>query len=207
MNCSGVPFTHICEWKRHSPSSSSSSSSRWSLMVAMVALGSASMICHPLSSSDSESKPTSDSKSFTSATSDCFEQKSTMLCHGILWKSHHLPISFFVFSVSLFACDLNWLSWGCLSLLYPLFCWLGPAFPGFFLWGVPSPIFSRILFELLLDFDGISVGRTQGWDVQKLHFDLDVSMQTVAILEHHMSLRIFDNPLGAQAMEDICELG
>jgi hypothetical protein len=55
MKCSGVPFTHICEWKRHSPSSGSSSSPGWSLVVATVALGSTSMIYLPLSGSGSES--------------------------------------------------------------------------------------------------------------------------------------------------------
>jgi hypothetical protein len=56
MKCSGVPFTHICEWKRHSPSSGSSGSLGWSLVVATVALGSASMICLPLSGSSSQSQ-------------------------------------------------------------------------------------------------------------------------------------------------------
>jgi hypothetical protein len=70
MKCSGVPFTHICEWKRHSPSSGSSGSPGWSLVVATVALGSASMICLPLSGSGSESEPASDSEAFTSATND-----------------------------------------------------------------------------------------------------------------------------------------
>jgi hypothetical protein len=32
-------------------------------------------------------------------------------------------------------------------------------------------------------------------------------MHTVSILEHHISLRIFDTQLGAQVMEYICELG
>jgi hypothetical protein len=31
-------------------------------------------------------------------------------------------------------------------------------------------------------------------------------MQTATILEHQMSLRIFDTHLGVQGMEDICEL-
>jgi hypothetical protein len=52
----GVPFTHICEWKRHSPSSGSSGSSGWNFVVAMVTLGSASMIHFPLSSFESESE-------------------------------------------------------------------------------------------------------------------------------------------------------
>src|SRR3984885_14533215 len=60
MNCSGEPLTHIWEWKRRSSSSGSSGSFFWILAVATVALGSASMICFPLSfpllGSDSESE-------------------------------------------------------------------------------------------------------------------------------------------------------
>jgi hypothetical protein len=79
------------------------------LVVAMVALGSTSMICLPLSDFDSELELASDSEAFTSATNNFFERKSTMLCQGLLWKSHHFLISFFVFSVS-FACSLDWFS-------------------------------------------------------------------------------------------------
>jgi hypothetical protein len=110
MKYNGVPFTHICEWKRHSPSSGSSGSPRWSLVVATVALGSALMICLPLSGFFSESEPTSDSEAFTLATNDCFEWQSAVLCQGFLWKSHHFAVSFFVFPVSLFSCGLDWLS-------------------------------------------------------------------------------------------------
>jgi hypothetical protein len=85
--------------------------------------------------------------------------------------------------------------------------WVGAALSWILLWGVPRPKFSRLLFELLLDFDSISVGCTQGWDVQKLHFILYVYMNATAILEHQMFLRIFDTQLGVQGMEDICELG
>jgi hypothetical protein len=53
----------------------------------MVALGFESMIHLPLSSSDSKSKPTSDLEVFTSATSDCFEQQSIVLCQGLLYGS------------------------------------------------------------------------------------------------------------------------
>jgi hypothetical protein len=49
MNCNGEPFTHILEWKRCSTSSGSSGSSFWIFVVATVALGSASIICFPLS--------------------------------------------------------------------------------------------------------------------------------------------------------------
>jgi hypothetical protein len=51
MKCSGVPFIDIYEWKRRSPSSGSSGSPGWSLVVAMVALGFMSMIYLPFSGS------------------------------------------------------------------------------------------------------------------------------------------------------------
>ena len=54
--------------------------------------------------------------------------------------------------------------------------WVGAALSWLLLCGVPKPKLSRILFDLLLNFDGISVGRAQGWDVHKFHFSLDVSM-------------------------------
>jgi hypothetical protein len=139
MKCIGVPFTHICEWKRRSPSFGSSGSPGWNLVVETVALGSTSMTHLPLSSSSSESKSTSDSKAFTSATSDYFEWRSTVLCHGLLWKSHYFPVYFFVFLVSFFACGLDWLFLYYPSLLYPLFYGLGPPFPGFFCEGFLGP--------------------------------------------------------------------
>jgi hypothetical protein len=57
MKRSGVPFTHICEWKRGSSSFGSSGSPGWSLVVAMVALGSTSMIRLPLSDSGRSLNP------------------------------------------------------------------------------------------------------------------------------------------------------
>jgi hypothetical protein len=110
MKCSGVPFTHICEWKRHSPSSSSSDSSGWIFVVAMVALGSASMIHFPLSCSESESESGSNSFSLSSTNNDCFEWHSSVLCQGILWNSHHFLVSFFDFPLPFFSYGLDWLS-------------------------------------------------------------------------------------------------
>jgi hypothetical protein len=107
IKCSRVPFTHICEWKRCSPSSGSSGSPGWSLVVATVALDSTSMICLSLSSFGSELESASDSEAFSSATNDFFERLSAMLCQGLLWKSHHFLVSFFVFLVSFFACGLD----------------------------------------------------------------------------------------------------
>ena len=65
---------------------------------------------YSLSIYDLESEPASNSEAFTSATSDFFEWQSTVLCQGLLWKSHHFPVSFFVFPMSFFACGLDWLS-------------------------------------------------------------------------------------------------
>jgi hypothetical protein len=103
MKCSGVPFTHIYEWKRHSPSSGSSGSSGWIVVVMIVAVGSASMICFLLLFSESDSESGLDSFSLSSTTNDCFERHSSVLCQGILWKSHHFPVSFFIFLLPLFS--------------------------------------------------------------------------------------------------------
>jgi hypothetical protein len=93
-----------------------------------------------------------------------------------------------------------------ISIFYlSFFLWVGASLSFLFLCGVPRPKLSHLLFKLFLDFDDISVGHAQGRDVKKIHFGLDVSMYTIVILEHHMSLRIFDTHLGAQGMADICE--
>ena len=139
MKCNRVPFTHICEWKRHYPSSGSSRSLGWSLVVETMALGSASMICLPLSGSDSESELASDSKAFTSTTRDYFERQSTILCQGLLWNSHHFPTSFFVFLVSLFACGLDWFHWYYPYFLCPFFYGLGLPFLEFCCEEFPGP--------------------------------------------------------------------
>jgi hypothetical protein len=114
IKCSGVPFTHICEWKRHSPSSGSSGSSGWIVVVTMVAVGSTSMIYFLLLFSESESKSGLDSVSLSSTTNDCFERHSSVLCQGILWKSHHFPVSFFIFPLPSF--PVAWT--GCLEVGY-----------------------------------------------------------------------------------------
>ena len=68
MNYNREPFTHILDWKRCYASSGSFGSSFWIFMVATVALGSALIICFPLSfplsGSDSESEHASDSEAF-----------------------------------------------------------------------------------------------------------------------------------------------
>ena len=136
MKCSVIPFTHIYEWKRRSPSSGSSRSSSWICVVATVTLSSASMICFPLLltatlGSESESELGSDFEALILANSDCFERHSSVLCHGLLWNSHHFLVSFFVFLFPFFTGDLDGLSDG--GLLCPLF--YGPGLPLPFLCG------------------------------------------------------------------------
>jgi hypothetical protein len=73
IKCSRVSFTHICEWKRHSPYSVSSGSFGWIVAVATIVASSASIICLLLLLSKSESDSGFDSVSLSSATNDCFE--------------------------------------------------------------------------------------------------------------------------------------
>jgi len=82
-------------------------------------------------------------------------------------------------------------------------------------WGFPFPIFDVRGSQTQTITTFVSASTQfwqhidkphQGWDVQKLHFCLDVSMQTATVLEHQMSLIIFDTYLGSQGMEDISEL-
>ena len=110
IKCSRVPFTHICEWKMHSPSSGYVGSFGWIVVVVTVAMGSASMICLlPLFYESRFS-----SFSLISATNDCFERHSSMLCQGLLWKLHHFLMSFFVFPWPFFSCGLDWFLGDCL---------------------------------------------------------------------------------------------
>jgi hypothetical protein len=102
LNCSGVLFTHIYEWNRHSPSSSSSNSFGWIFVVVIVAMSSALVIWFPLSYSESEFESWSNSFSLISSNNDFFEKHSSVLCQGILWNSQHFSVSSFFFSLPLF---------------------------------------------------------------------------------------------------------
>ena len=131
MKCSGVPCTHNCEWKKCSPSSVSSYSSGWIFMIAVVELGSTSMIYLPLSFSASVSKSNSGFRDFVLANKDFFELHSSVLFQGILWHVHHFIVFFLYFSLPLFTCALDWLLGHWPSLLCPLgFCWLLWTEPG-----------------------------------------------------------------------------
>jgi hypothetical protein len=109
MKCSGVPFTHICEWKRCYPSSVSSGSSSWIVLVTMVVVGSASMIYLLLLFYELESDSGIRSFSLSSTTNYCFERHSSVLCQEIFWKSYYFPMSF-IFPLPFFSCGVEWFS-------------------------------------------------------------------------------------------------
>ena len=114
IKCSGVPFTHICEWKRCSPSSGSVGSSGWIAVVATIAVGSASMICLFPLFSELDFESGFGSLSLISTTNDYFERQSSVLCQGLLWKSHHFLVSFFFSPWPFFSYVLDWFSGDCL---------------------------------------------------------------------------------------------
>jgi hypothetical protein len=93
--CNGFPFAHIYEWKRNSPSSVSFGSSGWIFEVLSVLVGSTSMIYLFLLNFETESDSELGSISLSSATNDYFEQHSSVLCQGILWKLHRFPMFLF----------------------------------------------------------------------------------------------------------------
>jgi hypothetical protein len=144
MKWSGVPFTHICEWKRCSPSSGSSSST---LMVEMVILGSKTMIHFPFSGSELESKSTSVLEDFVSTNNDCLEKHSLIFCQGIFWNTHHFLVSFFDFPLPFFAGGLEWLYLDWASFLCPFLWERGPPLLGFCCDGFIEPK-SRLFFCL-----------------------------------------------------------
>jgi hypothetical protein len=61
---------------------------------------------------ESDSESGFNSLPLISTTNDLFEQNSSVLCQGILWKSHHFLVSFFVFPLPFFYCGLEWSSEG-----------------------------------------------------------------------------------------------
>jgi hypothetical protein len=83
VKCNMVPFTHIYEWKMHSPSLRSSGSSGWIVTLVTLAVGSASIICLLLLLFESDSESGLDFVSLSSTTNDCFEQHSSVLCQWI----------------------------------------------------------------------------------------------------------------------------
>lgn len=80
MNCNREPFTQICELKKHSPSSGSSGSIFWTLVVVMMVLGSIMIICFPLSipflGFDLDLEHAYDFEAFSLASNDCLAQQS-----------------------------------------------------------------------------------------------------------------------------------
>ena len=124
MNCNREPFTHICEWKRRSPSSGSSGSFFGILVMATVTLGLASMIyfplSFPLSSSDSGSEHASDSEAFNWPPVTSWSE--THLCYKCDSCGTHT--TFLCPSLALWCCSFLAASTGC----------LGSPHLGFVLW-------------------------------------------------------------------------
>jgi hypothetical protein len=123
------------------------------VVVATVVVGYASMIYMFSIFCGSDSELGFESLSFTSTTNEFFEQNSSMLFHGILWKSHQFLVSFFIFPLPFFSCVLDWLSGD---------YWLGPSLPCFGCCGFADPN-SHLLWCLnfLLDFDNILIDNSQ----------------------------------------------
>jgi hypothetical protein len=109
LKSSKVPFTYICEWKMCSSSSRSIGSSSWITTVATITMGSVSMIYLLSLFYESNSESGFGSLYLILATNYFFEWHSSVLCQGILWKSHHFPVSF-VFLWPFFSCALEWFS-------------------------------------------------------------------------------------------------
>jgi hypothetical protein len=79
-------------------------------VVAMVTMGSASMIRFPFSSSKSKFESISEPDDFLSSNTDYLERHSSIFFQGILWNSHHFLVSFFEFPLPFFVGGLEWLS-------------------------------------------------------------------------------------------------
>ena len=80
------------------------------------------------------------------------------------------------------------------ALALPPVLWFGGAFP--YLWIHKSKAL-LLLLKFLLDRGSIAICRAKQGNVEELNFLLNVSMQIAAVLEHQMSLRIFNTALCA----------
>ena len=86
-----------------------------------------------------------------------------------------------------------------------LFFWLGPPFPCFSCEEFAYP--NSHLFCLIFCYlDSVSIIHAQWGDFKKLHFCLNVSMQTTIVFENQMLLKVFDTEFGVQGMGNIGEI-
>jgi len=81
--------------------------------------------------------------------------------------------------------------------IWSLVVWVGVAFTLLRLWEVRRSKLSLFPLKFFLNIDSVSISCAQWGNVQELHFCLNVSMQTTAIFEHQMTLRVFDTQFGA----------
>jgi hypothetical protein len=130
-----------------------------------------------------------DSFSLISTTNDCFEPHSSVLCQGILWKSHHFPVSFLVFLLPFFSCRLDWFSGGWL---------LGSSLPYFFCCGFVDPNSLFVLVpKFLLNFDNISIGNSSVMRCSENPFRFGCTYAEPHGISEPNSLRVFDTHIGA----------
>jgi hypothetical protein len=80
MKWNGIPFTHICEWNKHSPSLGSSSSYGYTFKITIVKLGSMLMIHFSLSMGSSGIGDEPKYEAFIFVNNDFLIQQSSLLC-------------------------------------------------------------------------------------------------------------------------------
>jgi len=174
---------------RCSPSYESSHSIFLTLVVAKVALGFASIICFLLLFFGSNSEHAYNSKAFVSTTNDFFVWHSPVLWVGILWKSHHFPVSFFIFPLLFFPCILNELYWIIPPWLYPLVCCLGMPFPYFWFTYPKSHFFYLNIYLMLIAYQYVAPSKEIS---RSSIFSWMYLCKQPNLLEHHMFLKVLD---------------
>ena len=91
-----------------------------------------------------------------------------------------------------------------LLLVFVVFlCFPSLAFPRLHICGLKVLL---LLLKLMLDLGGMVTCCAKRGNVEELHFLLKVFVKRVAVLEHQISLRIFNTQLCAQGMETIRQL-
>ena len=133
MKCSEAPFTHICEWNRHSASSDSSGSSCWIWVVGMVALGSTSMIYFPLPMYESKSESGSNFEAFSSVTNDCFVALINVV-PGDFMKITPLLNVFYHLSITLLSLGLRQVIWRLVIFVWSFDLHVRATFARLLLW-------------------------------------------------------------------------
>lgn len=91
----------------------------------------------------------SDFEAFSSTTSDFLARHSFVLWVGLLWNSHHILVSFFIFMVLFFSCGFDWFFWVTAPWISPLFYGLEVPFPCFIFLDPKSHFLCLTFFSIL----------------------------------------------------------